>query len=239
MVNDVDICEYELSLPLEIFVRIESFFHVVIKLAFSHRDHLKFHSSEYSDIILKCGMMFLLKTLLLFKHPLIRTKVMYCKCVKVLSYHNFIKTLSFPDVDGKERIINYLDAVAEEVPTKEVVPLVLIGGTAQTISTWSPHIKYLAKHRRLIIPELRCQGIITNLESQFGTIPQHVHDLSIFFDKLSISQADIVGFSFGGRVGLAFAAHKPNRIRKLSVMGVPLRRPQEGAITTISLTYYR
>eukprot|EP01035_Chromulina_nebulosa_P017483 gene17483-23036_t len=42
--------------------------------------------------------------------------------------------------------------------------------------------------------------------------------------SLSLANINLVGFSFGGRVALAFASSYPNKISKLSITGVPLQR---------------
>jgi pimeloyl-ACP methyl ester carboxylesterase len=107
-------------------------------------------------------------------------------------------------------------------------PLVLLGGTAQTILTFTPHMRNLSKSRRLLIPELRCQGK-TELLSANSTVKQHVQDIEKLLVALDIpDKVDIVGFSFGGRVALALAAHTPHLVARISVTGVPLTRPALG-----------
>lgn len=50
----------------------------------------------------------------------------------------------------------------------------LIPGSAQTIMSWGPHVKALSKWRRVIIPEYRCQGLITSLKPEFSSMSQLV-----------------------------------------------------------------
>ena len=139
---------------------------------------------------------------------------------------DLVHVILAPDVDGVHRKLNIFDTGYTKNCTDN--PIVLLCGTAQTISTWSPHVRHFMKHRRVIIPELRCQGIVTDLLPQYGTIEQHVKDFIFLLNLLNISQVDIIGFSFGGRLGLALAAHRPDLVSKLSIMGVPLHRPQLG-----------
>ncbi len=87
----------------------------------------------------------------------------------------------------------------------------------------------LAPGSAIVMPELRAQGS-TELLSQFATTEQHVEDLRYFFDSLNLTTVDLVGFSFGGRIALAFAAAYPLRVRSCSVTGVPLSRQNLGRL---------
>lgn len=111
---------------------------------------------------------------------------------------------------------------------REEIPLIILGGTGQSISTFAPHIMKLSKYRRLIIPELRCQGMFTQLDSKKATMPQHVLDLKNILQALDVRQCDLCGFSFGGRVAVAFAAHHPSMVNRLSMTCVPLVRNNLG-----------
>jgi 2-succinyl-6-hydroxy-2,4-cyclohexadiene-1-carboxylate synthase len=107
------------------------------------------------------------------------------------------------------------------------IPTVLLCGTAQSIPTWSSHLRYFSNISRFIIPELRCQGS-TELLSSAGSITQHVEDLYQFLQQKELHQINLIGFSLGGRVSLAFAARYPDYVHKLSLTGVPLTRPPLG-----------
>ena len=140
------------------------------------------------------------------------------------------RKVSIADVDGVYRNVHILDE-AQTSSEPGQLPLVLLTGTAQTIGTWTGHIRELSSHRRLIIPELRSQGKgKTDLLPQHSAIDQHCRDVQSLLDALFIEKADFAGFSFGGRVALAFAAHYPDRVRKLSVTGVPLVRSGLGKV---------
>ena len=128
-----------------------------------------------------------------------------------------------------KRKVFYLDIGTDS----SLPPLVLLCGTAQTVNTFSPHFRQISKHRRLIILELRCQGL-TELLSEYGTIDQHVKDFhQIIVEHLSLNHIHLAGFSFGGRVSLAIAAIHPELVGRLSVTGVPLERPALGQSASI------
>lgn len=132
------------------------------------------------------------------------------------------KMVPLRDSDGVQRSVHYFDS--GKVPGCDSRPLLLLCGTCQTIDTWSPHVEGLCAGRRLIIPELRCIGKNTELLPQFESLHQYAEDIAQFLEKIDISEVDVAGFSLGGRIGVAFAAHKSHLVHRLSVTGVPLNR---------------
>jgi pimeloyl-ACP methyl ester carboxylesterase len=136
------------------------------------------------------------------------------------------------DIDGVKRPLRCLDVGDKDDPH----PIVFLGGTAQSIDTFSCHVRAISKSRRLIVPELRCQGE-TELLSEYATIEQHVQDVAQLLLHLGVHNpldeklcrpVDLVGFSFGGRVGAAVAAYRPELVHRLSITGIPLHRPAMG-----------
>lgn len=130
------------------------------------------------------------------------------------------------DVDGFDRKVNILD-IGESVGGG--IPLVILAGTAQTTETFTGHFRALTCGRRLVIPELRNQGK-TELLSEYGTMEQHVEDVTAILRALGVCRVDLCGFSFGGRVALAVASAHPQYVRKLSITGVPLHRAPLGSL---------
>lgn len=98
------------------------------------------------------------------------------------------KQLEIRDVDGVKRKIYYVDMGTD----KSNVPLVILVGTAQTVSSFSPHYRQIAKTRRLVIIELRCQGM-TELLSEYGSIEQHVKDFILIMDVLGLNSIHLAG----------------------------------------------
>lgn len=136
-----------------------------------------------------------------------------------------VKTMPMVDCDGTHKTVYYLDKGTDD----QHPPLVLIGGTAQTVDTFMPHINQIAKSRRLIIPEMRGQGR-TNLDPQHCKIEQLIDDLDKVLDYICVNTIDLGGFSFGGRVVMAYCAHRPQRVRRLAVTAIPLTRPPMGKV---------
>jgi pimeloyl-ACP methyl ester carboxylesterase len=108
--------------------------------------------------------------------------------------------------------------------------LVLVGGMAQTLKSWEHHLPALSKNRKVIVYECAGQGAsISNLQNV--SLPFQAEKLLETLDVLlenPVDRIDLVGFSFGGRVGMATACLKPERIRKLHLTGVAVDRSDYG-----------
>eukprot|EP01039_Chlorochromonas_danica_P010008 gene10010-11068_t len=143
--------------------------------------------------------------------------------VKAYSDSYEIRSLDLHD-HGHQRKVFYVDEGRSE---EDESPILLLGGTAQTVNSFTLHISQIARHRRLIIPELRGQGK-TELSSEFATMGQHVQDVCDIIKALGLRKVHLAGFSFGGRVALAVAAHHPDLVDKLSLTGICYSRPPLG-----------
>ena len=185
-------------------------------------------------LVLSGRSMIISRTILRSKCPRIfRLAEIQCAKISIDNEHErkLYKQIDFLDVDSVKRKVYYIDMGTDSIKP----PLVILCGTAQTVNTFSPHFRQISKERRLIIIELRCQGM-TELLSEYGTIDQHVKDFhKIIVDHLGLRLIHLAGFSFGGRVSLAIAAMHPELVGRLSVTGVPLERPALGNSLILSL----
>ena len=116
-------------------------------------------------------------------------------------------------------------------------PLVLIGGTAQWIDSWTGHLKALAKERQVLLYETRGQGGATSsLDVSRCDLAQQADDFAAVVEAsldecLLDAPIDVCGFSFGGLVALAAAAaSNAPRIRRLCLAGVSADRGHRGRL---------
>eukprot|EP00532_Pseudo-nitzschia_australis_P006191 CAMPEP_0168166678 /NCGR_PEP_ID=MMETSP0139_2-20121125/2156_1 /TAXON_ID=44445 /ORGANISM="Pseudo-nitzschia australis, Strain 10249 10 AB" /LENGTH=361 /DNA_ID=CAMNT_0008083893 /DNA_START=79 /DNA_END=1161 /DNA_ORIENTATION=+ len=99
-------------------------------------------------------------------------------------------------------------------------PLVLLGGIAQTKSSWDHHLGSLAKHRKVLVYECLGQGDNTMDENDNtnldASLPAQAQRLLEQLDEILVAahgendnppvvDVDVAGFSFGGRVAMATA----------------------------------
>lgn len=109
-------------------------------------------------------------------------------------------------------------------------PLVILGGMTQTLASWGGQVRPLATSRPVIVYEARGQGQ-TRLALTDVTPPVHVDDFERLLEALEVAgPVDLCGFSFGGRIALAIAAERPQRVRRLVLSGVSAERGALGRV---------
>ena len=99
--------------------------------------------------------------------------------------------------------------------------VVLIHGFGDTGDMWQPLAIALAKDHRVVVPDLRGMGLSSKPEGGYDKKTQAA-DIRAVLDKLGIDKADIVGHDIGTMVAYAYAAHYPDKTRKLIVMDAPV-----------------
>ena len=83
---------------------------------------------------------------------------------------------------------------------------------------WINQLDALAGLRRCIAVDLRGFGRSSPVDGSSLTMERHAADLAGVLDLVSEEKADIVGFSMGGYVALAFADMFPDRVRSLALV---------------------
>lgn len=100
----------------------------------------------------------------------------------------------------------------------EGMPLVLLHGAYMTIGlNWSQLIPELSKTRKVIAVELQGHGH-TEYSDRPLSLSTLASDVAGVLDHLKIDSADVVGYSFGGKVAYQFAIQHPKRLRKLVII---------------------
>ncbi|WP_156324594.1 2-succinyl-6-hydroxy-2,4-cyclohexadiene-1-carboxylate synthase [Bacillus sp. FJAT-27245] len=95
-------------------------------------------------------------------------------------------------------------------------PLLLLHGFTGSSGTWMPFCETVGRHSFMICPDLPGHGK-TIVEGGAGSysIESAVRGLKEILDVLQIEKADVLGYSMGGRLALAFALTYPERMGKL------------------------
>ena len=125
-------------------------------------------------------------------------------------------------------------------------PLILLGGIAQTKTSWDHHLLSLARNRKVLVYECLGQGdhIIPKDSDADASLPAQARLLldtlnAVLLDDENQKESvpvDIAGFSFGGRVAMAAtcllseSSDDDNgvRIRRLHLTGVGVDRSDSG-----------
>lgn len=96
-------------------------------------------------------------------------------------------------------------------------PLLLLNGIMMTTTSWGLQTRALAAHYRCVLHDFRGQLRSDKPPGPYA-MPMHVDDLVALLDELQIERAHLVGTSYGGEVGMMFAAAHPDRVKSLAVI---------------------
>ncbi len=100
-------------------------------------------------------------------------------------------------------------------------PLILLHGNGEDGSYFSNQIDYFSKTYRVIAVDTRGHGRSPRGSAPFS-IPQFAEDLFCFMEEKGIKKANLLGFSDGGNIALAFALKHPERVENLILNGANL-----------------
>ena len=116
-------------------------------------------------------------------------------------------------------------------------PLLLLHGGLGQIEMFGPNLPALAAGRTVIGVDLHGHGR-TQLAGRPIDPGAIADDLAVVLDELGHGEVDVLGYSFGGTVGLRLAIQHPDRVRRLVVASAgyaqdgfyPEMLPQQAAV---------
>ena len=115
---------------------------------------------------------------------------------------------------GKFIRANGIDMYYEDYGTGK--PVVLLHGGLSTSTMMKAFVPALAKHFRVITPDLRGHGKTNNPSSQFS-YRLLAHDLAEFINRLELDQPFVCGWSDGGQIALELGMQYPALAKGLLV----------------------
>ncbi len=101
-------------------------------------------------------------------------------------------------------------------------PVLLIHGSGPGVSAWANWrlvIPALSRQARVIAPDMAGFGFSERPVAYQYHMDNWVKQAIGLLDALQLSQADLVGNSFGGALAIALAIRHPHRVRRLVLMG--------------------
>ncbi len=112
-------------------------------------------------------------------------------------------------------------------PWKNAGTLILQHGYGRSGKFWFNLIPYIARHYKVVCPDLRGLGQSTVDDVDAISIDNYVADVLAIADSLGLESFHYAGESLGGIIGYPLSAGNKDRIRTLSLFSAPLFLPEQ------------
>ena len=129
-----------------------------------------------------------------------------------------------PIVNARDGAELHYDVHDYTDPWKDASTLILQHGFGRSSRFWYNMVPYIARHYRVVCPNLRGLGPSpANFDVDTAiTVENYIADLVAIIERLGGGPVHYAGESLGGILGFALAAEHPERVRTLSVFAAPL-----------------
>lgn len=112
-------------------------------------------------------------------------------------------------------------------PWTEPETILMLHGNCESHAAWYGWVPQLARHFRLVRPDMRGYGASTPMPRAFPwTLDVLIDDYVRLMEALRIQRFHLVAAKIGGTIARALAARHPERVLTLTVVGTPpAKRP--------------
>jgi pimeloyl-ACP methyl ester carboxylesterase len=109
-------------------------------------------------------------------------------------------------------------------PWLEPQVVLLVHGVAESSRAWYGWVPHLARHFRVLRPDLRGFGGSSVPLAGYGfSIAGFADDLNRFLDLAGVPSAHVIAAKLGGTIAMQFAADHPERVRTLAIFSSPVQ----------------
>lgn len=98
--------------------------------------------------------------------------------------------------------------------------IVFTHGASWNHASWKAQVDYFSKHYKTIVWDIRGHGYSSLPEGEVDA-RDFTRDLIALLDHLAIEKANLCGLSLGGHISIQAAAHYPDRVKSLLLIGTP------------------
>ncbi len=121
-----------------------------------------------------------------------------------------------PDLDLHYQVDDFTE------PWREPATILMLHGNAESSASWYAWVPTLARHYRVVRPDMRGFGSSTPMPRDYPwTLDRIIEDYCQVMDALKIDRFHLVAAKIGGTIARAFAARRPERVLTLTVVGTP------------------
>src|SRR6266566_2238622 len=102
-------------------------------------------------------------------------------------------------------------------------PLILLHGGLMSSETFGPVLPQLSERHQVIAPDLQGHGRTADIDRPLD-VRLMADDIAALIDHLELDKPDVVGYSLGGGVAFFTAIDHPQKVGKLVMASVNIRR---------------
>ncbi|MGZ8210571.1 MAG: alpha/beta fold hydrolase [Burkholderiales bacterium] len=107
-------------------------------------------------------------------------------------------------------------------PWREPETILMLHGNAESGAMWFGWVPTLARHYRVVRPDMRGFGASTPMPRGYAwTLDGVIDDFVALMDALAVQRFHLVGAKIAGTIARRFAARFPQRVQTLTLAGVP------------------
>ena len=112
-------------------------------------------------------------------------------------------------------------------PWREPQTILMLHGNAESGAAWYGWVPHLARHYRVVRPDMRGFGASTPMPRDFPwTLDRICDDYLSLMDALGAARFHVVAAKIGGTIARYFAARHADRVSSLTLVGTPV--PKRG-----------
>jgi pimeloyl-ACP methyl ester carboxylesterase len=120
------------------------------------------------------------------------------------------------DLDMHYQVDDFTD------PWRTPETILMLHGNAESGLAWYAWVPKLARHYRVVRPDMRGFGQSTPMPRDYQwSLDGLIDDFCRLMDHLKIEHFHLIGAKIGGTIARAFAARRPDRVTTLTVVGTP------------------
>ena len=107
-------------------------------------------------------------------------------------------------------------------PWREAETILLLHGNAESGAAWYGWVPHLARHYRVVRPDMRGFGESTPMPRDYPwTLDGLIGDFTALMDAIGVRRFHLVGAKIGGTIARALAARRPERVITVTIAGSP------------------
>jgi len=114
-------------------------------------------------------------------------------------------------------------------PWRTPQTILMLHGNAESGTAWFAWVPHLARHYRVVRPDMRGFGASTPMPREFRwTLDRICDDTISLMDALGVARFHVIAAKIGGTIARYFAVRHADRVTTLTVAGTPAPRREVG-----------